>query len=177
MAVSSLRSERSGVLGRLYAWVLRLSGHRAAEPALAVVAFTESSVFPVPPDVMIVPMVLARRKRWLRIAVIATLGSVAGGFAGYAIGRLLLDAAGRSILAVYGLEGAFAEVQAWYAEGGPWIVFLAAFTPLPYKAVTLASGVVGMELWSFGLASLAGRGLRFGVVALLPALFGEQARP
>lgn len=165
----------SAALGRLYAWVLRLAGHRHAEPALAVVAFTESSFFPVPPDAMIVPMVLARRTRWVRIALIALVGSVAGGFLGYAIGYLLWDAIGEAILGFYRLGDAFAEFRNWYADGGALIVFLAAFTPLPYKAVTIASGVVGMDLWAFGLASIAGRGLRFFVVAALPALLGAQA--
>ena len=90
-------------------------------------------------------------------------------------GSLLWDAIGEAILAFYRLGDAFAEFQAWYADGGALIVFLAAFTPLPYKAVTIASGVVGMDLWAFGLASAAGRGLRFVVVAALPAFFGAQA--
>ncbi len=165
----------SAAAGRLYAWVLRLAGHRQAEPALAAVAFTESSFFPVPPDAMIVPMVLACRRRWARIALIALLGSVAGGFLGYAIGRLLWDVLGETILAFYGIGGAFAEFQQWYAADGALVVFVAAFTPLPYKAVTLASGVAGMDLVAFGLASAAGRGIRFFTVAGLPALFGAQA--
>ena len=161
--------------GRLYAWVIRLAGHRHAEPALAAVAFTESSFFPVPPDTMIVPMALARRERWVRIALIALTGSVAGGFLGYAIGYLLWDAVGEAILAFYRMGDAFAEFQAWYADGGALIVFLAAFTPLPYKAVTIASGVAGMDLLAFGLASAAGRGLRFFAVAALPAFLGVRA--
>ena len=165
----------TAAFGRLYAWVIRLAGHRHAEPALAAVAFTESSFFPVPPDAMIVPMALAHRERWIRIALIALVGSVAGGFLGYAIGNLLWDAVGETILGFYRLGDAFAEFQAWYADGGALIVFLAAFTPLPYKAVTIASGVVGMDLWAFGLASAVGRGLRFFVVAALPALLGAQA--
>ncbi len=161
--------------GRLYAWVLGLAGHRHAEPALAAVAFTESSFFPVPPDALIVPMVLARRTRWARIALIALAGSVAGGFLGYAIGHLLWNAVGEAILAFYGIETAFAAFQEWYADGGALMVFLAAFTPLPYKAVTLASGVAEMDLLAFGLASAGGRGLRFLAVAGLPALLGAWA--
>ena len=128
----------SAALGRLYAWVLKLAGHRHAAPALAAVAFAESSFFPVPPDAMIVPMVLARRERWIRIALIALAGSVAGGFLGYAIGYLLWDAIGEAILGFYRLGDAFAEFQDWYADGGALIVFFAAFTPLPYKAITIA---------------------------------------
>lgn len=166
-------SPRPGPIARLYDFVLRLGGHRRAEPALAAVAFAESSVFPVPPDVMLLPMVIAKPRRWWRIAAIATAASAAGGLLGYAIGYGLWEVAGRPILALYGLEGAEAEYRSWYEDRAMLIVFLAGLTPIPYKAITILSGVAGMAVPPFLLASAAGRGLRFFAVAAVLALFGR----
>jgi membrane protein YqaA with SNARE-associated domain len=164
------------MLRHLYDWTMGLAGHRHALPALAGVSFVESSLFPVPPDVLLIPMVLARRERAFTIALVCTLASVVGGFLGYAIGYALFEAVGRPILAFYGAEAQFAQFRAAYAEWGWWIVMGAGFTPFPYKVVTIASGVVGLDPIVFGLASLVSRAARFYLVAALLWRFGPPMR-
>ncbi len=163
-----------GPVGLLYEWVLRFGSHRHAEPALAAVSFAESSVFPIAPDVMLFPMVLARPRRWWRTAAVATTFSVAGGFLGYAIGWGLWEMAGQVIIDSYGLSEAFSRFETGYQENGAWIILLASLTPFPYKAVTIASGAVGLDIVVFGLISLAGRGIRFFTVSGAIALLGER---
>ena len=156
----------------LYDWTLRQAAHRRAEPTLAAVSFVESSVFPIPPDVLLIPMVLARRRQWLRLATVCTVASVLGGMAGYAIGALLYDAVGQPILQFYGYADKFADFAARYNEWGAWIVFIAGVTPFPYKVITIASGVSGLDLVTFTVASVLARGLRFFIVAGLLYRFG-----
>ena len=164
------------MLRRLYDWVIGLAGHRHALPALALVSFAESSVFPVPPDVLLLPMVLARPKRAWVVALVCTLASVAGGVAGYAIGALLFEAVGRPILDFYGYAAQFERFSAQYNTYGAWIVFGAGFTPIPYKVFTIASGVTGLDLMVFVLASALSRGARFFLEAALLYFFGEPIR-
>ena len=141
---------------------------------LALVAFIESSVFPIPPDALLIPMVLAARRRAWLIAAICTVASVSGGMLGYAIGALLFEAIGQPILAFYGYLDKFAEFQARYNEWGAWIVFGAGLTPFPYKVITIASGVTQLDLVTFTIASILSRGLRFFFVAALLWYFGES---
>jgi membrane protein YqaA with SNARE-associated domain len=155
---------------------MRLSASPRAEPALGALAFAESSFFPIPPDVMIVPMVLAHRRRAWRIAAIATLTSALGGLAGYGIGYFLFEAVGRPILDFYGAAGQFAQFQAYYNEWGAWIVAAAGFTPIPYKVFTIASGVTRLDLLTFVVASVLSRGARFFLVAGLLWKFGPPIR-
>ncbi len=164
------------MLRRLYDWVIGLAGHRHALPALALVSFAESSVFPVPPDVLLLPMVLARPKRAWVVALVCTLASVAGGVAGYAIGALRFEAVGRPILDFYGYAAQFERFSAQYNAYGAWIVFGAGFTPIPYKVFTIASGVTGLDLMVFVLASALSRGARFFLEAALLYFFGEPIR-
>jgi len=164
------------MLRRLYDRTLAWSQHPHAERALGALSFAESSFFPIPPDVMMVPMILADRAKAWRIAFIATVTSVLGGLAGYAIGYFFFDAIGRPVLEAYGHMEAFDEFQSLYNEWGFWIVFAAGFTPIPYKVVTIASGVTVLNLPIFGLASLAGRGARFFLVAALLYFFGPPIR-
>ncbi len=164
------------MLRRLYDWVIGLAGHRHALPALAMVSFAESSVFPVPPDVLLLPMVLARPKRAWVVALVCTLASVAGGVAGYAIGALLFEAVGRPILDFYGYAAQFERFSAEYNAYGAWIVFGAGFTPIPYKVFTIASGVTGLDLMVFVVASALSRGARFFLEAALLYFFGEAIR-
>ena len=164
------------MLRPFYDWTLRVSGHRHAERWLAAVSFIESSVFPIPPDVMIVPMVLANRERAWRIALVATLASVAGGAFGYAIGSLFFEALGRPILDFYGYAEKFASFADQYNEWGAWIVFGAGVTPFPYKVITIASGVTHLDLLVFVVASVLARGLRFFLVAGLLWYFGPPIR-
>ena len=164
------------MLRRLYDRTLALAGHRYAMWALALVAFVESSVFPIPPDLLIIPMVLAAPARAWRIAVVTTLASVLGGLLGYGIGAGLYEAIGEPILVLYGYEEKFAAFSASYNEWGAWIVFTAGFSPLPYKIFTIASGVTELNLAVFLVASLVSRGARFFLVAGLLRYFGEPIR-
>ena len=156
----------------LYDWTLRLAAHRHAMPALGLVSFVESSVFPIPPDVMIAPMVLANRaKAWL-IAAWASVTSVAGGALGYLIGYGLFESVGRPILEAYGSVESFGGFQETFNDLGWWLVIGAGITPFPYKVITIASGVAGLDFVTFMLASLVGRAGRFFLVAGLIWAFG-----
>ena len=143
---------------------------------LALIAFVESSIFPIPPDVLLLPMVLAARRRAWLIATVATVASVAGGMLGYAIGALLFETVGRPILELYGYLERFTEFRAAYNDWGAWIVFGAGLTPFPYKVITIASGVTGLDLVTFTVASVLSRGLRFFAEAALLWWFGQPIR-
>ena len=160
----------------IYEWLMNLAAHRHATWALAVVAFLESSIFPLPPDALLVPMGLARRERVFRYALVTTVFSVVGGLAGYAIGWLLYDTIGQAIVAFYGLEKKFSTFVGWYHEYGTLIVLFAGITPFPYKVITIASGVASLNPVVFIVASIVARGLRFFLVAALLFWFGPQAR-
>lgn len=160
----------------LYDRTMALAGHRHANWALGVVSFIESSVFPIPPDVMLIPMVLAQRHKALLIAVICTVASVLGGLLGYAIGLYLFDTIGQPVLNFYGYGEKFASFQDRYNEWGVWIVLIAGLTPFPYKVITIASGVTGLSLPVFLFASVVARGLRFAIVTTLLWYFGAPIR-
>ena len=164
------------MLRRLYDWVMRAAQSPRAMRWLAVVSFAESSFFPIPPDAMIVPMVLARPDHAWRIAGVCTLASVIGGFFGYAIGYYLFAAIGQPIVDFYGYQAAFDKFQYQFNEWGLWIILIKGMTPIPYKIVTIASGVAHFNLLVFGVASLVTRGVRFFLVAALLRLFGEPIR-
>jgi membrane protein YqaA with SNARE-associated domain len=164
------------MLRRLYDRTMELAAHRHAPWALAGVSFVESSVFPIPPDVMLIPMVLAeRRKAWF-YATVCTIASVLGGALGYFIGYFLFEALGEPILRLYGYEAAFEDFAKRYNEWGAWIVFFAGVTPFPYKVITIASGVTQLNFLVFMIASIAARGLRFFVVAALLYWFGPPIK-
>lgn len=164
------------MLQRLYDWTLSLAAHRHSVSALAIVSFVESSFFPIPPDVMLIPMVLANRARAYFIAAVCTISSVLGGIAGYAIGFFLYETVGKSVLAFYGYTERFATFQDQYNEWGLLIVFAAGLTPLPYKVFTIASGVTGLGLLPFIAGSLISRGLRFYAEAFLLWRYGPPIR-
>ena len=164
------------MLRRLYARLLTLSATAAAPWWLGAVAFAESSFLPLPPDALLVPMVLARPDRAWRFALIATIGSVAGGLFGYAIGYALFDIAARPLLRLYGYEAAFGHFQASYRRWGVWVILLKGLTPIPYKVVTIASGAARFDLPTFVLASAATRGARFALEAALLKAHGGRAR-
>ena len=164
------------MLRRLYDWTMELAAHRSAPWALAGVSFTESSVFPIPPDVMLIPMVLAeRRKAWF-YATLCTVASVLGGAFGYFIGYFLFETVGEPILRLYGYQEAFHDFATRYNDWGAWIVFMAGVTPFPYKVITIASGATQLNFFVFMLASVAARGLRFFVVAGLLYWFGPPIK-
>jgi membrane protein YqaA with SNARE-associated domain len=164
------------MMRRAYDWTMRMASHSRAPQALFWVAFLESSVFPIPPDVMLIPMVVANRaKAWL-YATICTVGSVVGGVVGYAIGYYLYETVGQWLINVYGLGAQFEAYRAAYNEWGLWIILIKGFTPIPYKLVTIASGAAAFDFWVFVVASVATRGARFFLVAALLYWFGEPIR-
>ena len=160
----------------LYDWTLGLAAKPYAFWALALVAFAESSFFPIPPDVLIIPMVLAARDKAWKIALVCSIASVFGGIAGYGIGHFLFDAVGMPILEFYGAVQKFEAIKALYNEYGALIVFSAGFSPIPYKVFTIASGVTAMDPATFAVASFVGRAGRFFLVAALLWKFGDPIR-
>lgn len=160
------------MLRRLYDWVMSLAATRHAERALAGVSFIESSVFPIPPDALLIPMVIADRGKWFRIAMICTVSSVLGAFLGYAIGALAFDLVGRPVLELYGKADAFDEMAVRYNDWGGWAVLFAALTPFPYKVLTIFSGATHLNLLTFTVVSVIGRGARFFLVAWLLQRYG-----
>jgi len=149
----------------LYDRLIALSQSPRAPYALAVVAFAESSFFPLPPDIMLIPMALAEPRKAWRFALIATLASVAGGLLGYAIGALLYDTLGQWLLHAYGYDAKFEQFRAWYKSYGAAVILIKGLLPIPYKLVTIASGVAGYNLFWFVVLSLMTRGARFFVEA------------
>lgn len=164
------------MIRRLYDWTMGLAGHRRATWALGGVSFAESSFFPIPPDVILIPMILANRKRAFFYATICTVTSVLGGIAGYLIGSFLFEALGQPLLEIYGALEKFQDFSAHYNDQGAWIVFFFGVTPFPYKVITIASGATELSLGVFIAASVAARGLRFFLVASLLWWFGEPIR-
>lgn len=164
------------MLRKLYDKTMALSASRHATRALAGVSFAESSFFPIPPDVLLIPMVLSSRSRWLYFSLVATVASVVGGLFGYLIGSLLYTQVAEPLLAFYGYSAEFDHFVARFNEHGAWIVFLAGITPFPYKVITIASGAAGLSLPVFIVASIAARGLRFFIVAALLYFFGPPIR-
>ncbi len=155
---------------------MALAEHRHALPALAGISFIESSFFPIPPDVLIVPMILAARRRAWLIAAVCTLASVAGGAAGYALGFFAFDTVGAPLLEFYGYTHKFEEFQAAFSEWGVWAVAAFGFTPLPYKVITITSGFTGLDFLSFMAASAISRGGRFFIEAALLYWVGPPIR-
>ena len=164
------------MLRRLYDWTMSLAATRHAERALFGVSFVESSVFPIPPDVLLIPMVIAKPLKWLRLATLCTIASVLGAFLGYAIGMFLYEQIGQPILAFYGKEDAFGQIAAWYNTWGGWGVLFAAVTPFPYKVLTIFSGATGLNFVVFTVVSIIGRAARFFLVAWLLRMYGEPIR-
>ncbi|HWY15949.1 MAG TPA: YqaA family protein [Rhizomicrobium sp.] len=167
---------RESALRALYRRVLAQSAGPYAWWALAAVAFAESSFFPLPPDIMLVPMVLADRRRAFRLAAWCTLFSVLGGLLGYAIGALLYDSVGHWLIQAYGYGDRLDAFRAAYAKWGAAIILIKGMTPIPYKLVTIASGFAGYNLGLFVLLSIITRGARFSLEAGLLYLFGEPVR-
>ncbi|MXU65927.1 YqaA family protein [Oceanomicrobium pacificus] len=164
------------MLRRLYDWTLSFADTRYALAALAVVAFVESSVFPIPPDVLLIPMVLAARNRAWFFATVCTVFSVAGGCLGYYIGAELFEQVGQPVLDFYHKGEHFAAFSERFNAYGPWVVLFAGVTPFPYKVITITSGATGLDFWVFLTASTVARALRFFLVAGLLWYFGPVIR-
>lgn len=161
------------MLKRLYNWTLAKAAHEKAPYWLAAVSFIESSFFPIPPDVMLAPMCLARPQRAFRYALICTIASVLGALLGYAIGFFLFETIGRAILDFYGLADQFDSFKTSFNEQGWVIVLLAGFTPLPFKVITIAAGATAMPLYVLVVASIIARSARFFLVGALLWKFGQ----
>ena len=164
------------MLRRIYDWCIDAAHKPYALWIMAAVAFAESSFFPVPPDVMLIPMSLARPQRALVYAATCTVASVLGGILGYAIGALLYDSVGHWLISLYGLADKIESFRASYAEWGALIIIGKGLTPIPYKLVTITSGFAGYNIWLFILCSMIARGGRFFVVAILLNRYGDTIR-
>ena len=165
------------MFNRLYKKCINLAAHKSSKYCLALVSFIESSFFPIPPDVMIIPMVISKKNDFIKIFLISTIFSVLGGIIGYFIGAFFFDF-GAQIMSFYGYENKLSnlknnliDTEGFYAWLG--ILFLAGFTPLPYKVFTIASGLIGFNIITFILISLISRGLRFFIVSYLSYKFGD----
>jgi membrane protein YqaA with SNARE-associated domain len=172
----STASPKASPLRRLYNWTIALAAKPHAETALFWVAFVESSFFPLPPDLLLVPMALARRERAWRYAAICTVGSVVGGVLGYAIGYFLFESVGRPILEFYKVMDQYQHLKSLFDEWGVWIIVAKGMTPIPYKLVTITAGALNFALIPFMLASVVSRSIRFFLVAALIWKFGEPVR-
>nr|WP_319384583.1 YqaA family protein [uncultured Roseibium sp.] len=164
------------MIRRLYDWTLSLAAGPRAPAALGSVSFVESSFFPIPPDILLIPMVIARREKAWWYALLCTVTSVVGGILGYLIGMFLFEQVAQPILTFYGKMDKFDEFSAVFNHWGWWFVFIAGLTPFPYKVITIASGVAGLSLPIFIVASIVSRGLRFFIVAGLLYFFGPPIK-
>ena len=163
-------------LKRLYNWTLLKANHKNAKWYLSLISFAESSFFPIPPDILLIPMALASKARALFYASICTLFSVLGGILGYAIGYFFYNSLGIYIVEFYQLENSFSIFENYYREFGILIVLGAGITPFPYKFITIASGVFGLNIFLFIIISSIGRGLRFYLIAILLFFFGDKIK-
>ncbi len=176
MGISRVMNWSRGLVEKTYNYLIDLASRPNALVFLFIISFIESSFFPIPPDVMLIPMVLATPKKAWQIAGVTTVASVIGGYFGYVIGVYCFDLIAKPILSFYGYMHQFDVFKGYYHEWGAWIVFGAGITPFPYKVITIASGVVGLNIWVFGLASVIARGMRFYLVAWLLKKYGEPMK-
>ena len=160
----------------LYDWTLRLANHRHAVRSLAIVSFCESSFFPIPPDVVLVPVILQHRTRAYRIAAICTIASVLGGMLGYAIGYFLFDTVGKWVIDLYGLQDKATAFQASFAQYGAVIILLKGLTPIPFKLVTIASGLAKFNFALFVITATITRAFRFFLIAFLLKRYGQPVQ-
>jgi len=161
---------------KTYDWTLEKAQHKNAKWYLSLISFAESSFFPIPPDILLIPMALASKARALFYAFMCTLFSVLGGILGYAIGYFFYNSVGIYIVDFYHLENSFNIFESYYKEFGILIVLGAGITPFPYKFITIASGVFGLNIFLFIIVSIIGRGLRFYLIAILLYFFGEKIK-
>jgi membrane protein YqaA with SNARE-associated domain len=169
-------AEPRSIVRRLYDWAMAAAHKPHAMWTMGAISFAESSFFPVPPDVMLIPMALARPERAYVMAAWCTATSVAGGVAGYAIGALLYDSVGAWLINLYGYGDKVESFRAAYAQWGAWIILLKGVTPIPYKIVTITSGFAGYNLALFVVFSIIARGIRFFLLAFLLHRYGARAR-
>lgn len=160
---------------KLYDRLKLATRHRFAEPILALLCFLEAMILPIFPEIMLAPMIVADRMRAWRLATICTIASVTGGLAGYAIGYYLFDAVGRPIIDFYGAGGGFTSLQQSFNDNGPLMILIGAISPIPYKVITITSGVAGLDLFTFIFYGLVGRAARYFIPCGLFYFFGPAA--
>lgn len=166
----------TGALRRLYDWVLGWADHPYGAWALFAIAFAESSFFPLPPDLLLIPLAVAVPLRAFRYAAICTLGSVLGGMFGYLLGYQFFDLVGEPILRFYSAEHGYETLREYYQTYDAWLVAIAGITFIPYKVATISAGFFGIDFPRFVLASVLGRSFRFFLLGGLIRLFGAQIR-
>jgi membrane protein YqaA with SNARE-associated domain len=159
----------------MYDRLKKATQHRLAEPILALLCFLEAMIIPVFPEIMLAPMIIADRLRAWRLALICTVSSVTGGLAGYAIGFFLFDTIGKAIIDFYGAGDGFESLRHSFVENGPMMILIGAISPIPYKVITITSGVAGLDIWTFVFYGVIGRGLRYFVPCGLFYFFGPLA--
>lgn len=153
------------IFSALYEWTLKWAEHKFAPRILAALSFAESVFFPIPPDVLLAPMVMAQREKAWRFATITTIASVLGGIVGYGLGYLMFEPWIQPLITEFGYQARFDKAMLWFSEWGVWVVFIAGFSPIPYKLFTVSAGFLSMAFLPFLLASAVGRGMRFFIVA------------
>tara|TARA_B100001248_G_C27217513_1_gene378741 strand:+ start:59 stop:643 length:585 start_codon:yes stop_codon:yes gene_type:complete len=160
----------------LYNWTLEQSSKKHASWFLAFISFIESSIFPIPPDVVLIPMIIAKRTKAFILAFVCTTFSVFGGLFGYLIGFALFNSVGIILVNFYGMNEYIENLKEYYSNYGVWFVLIAGFTPFPFKIITIASGLFQLNLIAFILCSFVARGCRFYLIAFLLYLFGETIK-
>lgn len=161
----------------LYDWTMKWAESPHALTALFLIALVESSIFPIPPDVLLIAIVAANTQRWLQAAVLCSAGSLVGAAVGYGVGMAAMPTIGQPIIDFYHAQDAWQTVVNWYTgEWGIWFLLIAAFTPVPFKVATIAAGATGMAFWPFLGVSLIGRAMRFFLVATILRIFGAPVR-
>lgn len=164
------------LMQRFYQWVLLKTQSPYAVWLLNIISFLESSIFPIPPDIMLIPMIIADRTKAWFLAFTCSVSSVVGGLVGYAIGYYLFESIGVWIIEKYSLTAAFANFQALFQEYGFWIIILKGATPIPFKLVAIAAGATGLSIWQFLLASAISRSIRFFILAACIYILGDKAK-
>jgi len=170
------KTKEKSMIRRLYNWTMSLADHPRAIYALAIIAFVEASFFPIPPDVLLIPMILAARTRAWRYALVATIASVLGGLFGYLIGAVAFDQIAQPILVSMGKSDAIAEYAQRFNDVGMWTILTAGVTPFPFKVITIMSGATSMSLPLFITTAIVARAIRFFLVAGLLYVFGPPIR-
>jgi membrane protein YqaA with SNARE-associated domain len=161
----------------LYDWTMKWADSPQSLSALFLIAIVESSVFPIPPDVLLIAIIASNTQRWLSAALLCSAGSVIGAMVGYWIGMVAMPTIGQPIVDFYHAQSAWDEVVSWYrSDWGIWFLAAAAFTPIPFKVATIAAGATGMAFWPFVLVSLIGRSARFFLVAIVLRIYGAPVR-
>ncbi|MBE6449451.1 MAG: DedA family protein [Alphaproteobacteria bacterium] len=171
-----LKNAYNKLIKSMYNWAMTISAKSNAVWALVIISFIESSFFPIPPDIFLIPLILAQRQKAFQLALYCTVASVLGGFLGYGIGFALDEIALTPLLTDWHLIDAFNRFKDWYHQFGAWIVFIAGLTPFPYKVVTIASGAVELNLFVFAIASIISRGMRFFLIAWLLYKWGKPMK-